>query len=281
MLRQLRQKKIMKRVLWVLAAIIIPAFVLWGAGSLGDRGKFAGIISGRKISLNEYMSALRAVKNEALMTYGSQFYQFADQLNLEEQAWDRLIMVEEAKRKRVSISDKEVIDFISTMAFFQDKNGSFDQRAYNVILSNTLRQSPREFEEDIRENLIILKLTQDIVKDLSVSKAEIAEALEKEKAAEKERKLSEEKGKKKKETEEPEKTEEDLVKQIERIKQGLLMQKKVQTFQVWQSNLRNRAGLVNFFEDMQEEQKEEEENVTEILPEEPTEIEPPIQEELP
>jgi len=224
---------------------------------------------------------LRAVKNEALMTYGSQFYQFADQLNLEEQAWDRLIMVEEAKRKRVSISDKEVIDFISTMAFFQDKNGSFDQRAYNVILSNTLRQSPREFEEDIRENLIILKLTQDIVKDLSVSKAEIAEALEKEKAAEKERKLSEEKGKKKKETEEPEKTEEDLVKQIERIKQGLLMQKKVQTFQVWQSNLRNRAGLVNFFEDMQEEQKEEEENVTEILPEEPTEIEPPIQEELP
>ena len=40
LLKFLRKKKNMKRIVWGLAIIIIPAFVVWGAGSSGKkRGK--------------------------------------------------------------------------------------------------------------------------------------------------------------------------------------------------------------------------------------------------
>ena len=179
MLRQLRQKKVMKRILWGLAVIIIPAFVLWGAGSLGERRNYAGIIFGKKVSLREYVNAWEAAKNEALMAYGSKFYEIVDRLDLDNQAWDRLIMLREAKRKRIKVSDSEVISFISRIPFFLDKDGSFDRRKYEIILSNTFRRSPRKFEEDIRESLMIIRLSRGVVKDIPISEADSEEAVQK------------------------------------------------------------------------------------------------------
>ena len=57
MLRQLRSKKVAKKILIGLAIIIIPAFVLWGARSSSRRGQgasFAGAIFGKKISFEKY-----------------------------------------------------------------------------------------------------------------------------------------------------------------------------------------------------------------------------------
>ena len=73
MLKQLRSKDVAKKILIGLAIIIIPAFVLWGAGSLrggrSDRPRYAGTIFGRKVSFQEYADSWRAVRNDARMRY--------------------------------------------------------------------------------------------------------------------------------------------------------------------------------------------------------------------
>ncbi|NQT06400.1 MAG: SurA N-terminal domain-containing protein, partial [Candidatus Omnitrophica bacterium] len=105
MLRQLRQKKVMKKILWVLAILIIPAFVLWGATGLRDQPNHAGMVFGKKVLFSEYREAYNAVRNRALMTYGSKFYDMQEKLNLEEETWSYIIMLEEAKKKRIKVSD--------------------------------------------------------------------------------------------------------------------------------------------------------------------------------
>ena len=51
LLKFLRKKKNMKLIIWGLAILIIPAFVLWGAGASRNKGKgpnYAGKIFNRK-----------------------------------------------------------------------------------------------------------------------------------------------------------------------------------------------------------------------------------------
>jgi hypothetical protein len=87
-------------------------------------------------------------------------------------AWDRLIMVAEAKKQNLRISDGEVITFIKTMPIFL-RDGKFDERLYGYVLRNNLGLAPRGFEEMMRENLAIQKLHAVLTKDVKISDEEI------------------------------------------------------------------------------------------------------------
>ncbi len=58
MLRLLRKKKVAKRIFYVLAAIIIPAFVIWGSASVinkkNDIPNVAGRIFGKNVSYDQF-----------------------------------------------------------------------------------------------------------------------------------------------------------------------------------------------------------------------------------
>lgn len=251
MLRQLRQKKVMKRVLWVLVVGVIIAFVFSGAASLGGRRNHAGIIFGKRVSLNDYVEAWEAVRNEAIMNYGSSFFEIADQLGLEELTWERLIMLAEAKSQKIKASDEEVVMFISRIPYFRDENGVFNQQRYELILNNTFRKSARKFEEDIRGSLIIMKLNQGAIKGIFIIDEEIEEALRKEEEEEKIKEPSEEVEEVKEipeESEEPETPEE----RRERVKNQVLFQKRMQALQNWQRDLFARAALVNNLENLRD-----------------------------
>jgi len=181
MLRQLRNKEVAKKILIGLAIIIIPAFVLWGAGSMrGSRREgpaYAGYIFGKKVSLEDYANAWRAVRNEAMMRYEN-FEKIYDKLNLEEEAWTRLIMLNEAGRLGIRVRDDEVVDAIQSFPFLS-RGGRFDNELYNYIVTNTFRMTAREFEEDIRDSIKISKLAQDILSDVTVSEEELLEEYKK------------------------------------------------------------------------------------------------------
>jgi len=226
MLRQLRQKKVMKKILWVLAILIIPAFVLWGAAGLRDQSNHAGMVFGKKVSFSEYREAYNAVKNRALMTYGSKFYDMQQELNLEEEAWSYIIMLKEAKRKRVNVSDNEVIARISSFGFFQNKEGAFDPKAYELILANSFRITPRQFEEEMRNSLIIEKLVRDTFASAAApDDREIEEALSK--------------------TKEDKETKESPEERRENVKKRLAVSKKFNAYNNWYDDLYKRAGLIN------------------------------------
>lgn len=178
MLKQLRNKKTMKRILWTIAILIIPAFVFWGAGSAFKKQKgpdYAGTIFGKKVSFEEYSASWQAVKNQALMMYGSKFNEVYNATDLDKQAWDRLILLVETRKKRIRISDREVIDTIQNLPFLQSK-GRFDNNAYRMLLEQAFRTTARQFEEEIRDFLAIMKLRDEIVKDVKLTDKETIEA---------------------------------------------------------------------------------------------------------
>lgn len=177
MLKKLRHKKTAKKVWIVLAVLILPAFLLWGSGSIiqsSHKAKSAGTISGRNITLRELEDSLSAVRNQAIIQFGDNFAEVQKALNLEGQAWERLILLNEAKRRQFKVTDKEVIDYIQNYPFFQGKKG-FDNYLYNQMLKFVFRTQPRVFEEETRQNLMISKLYKEVTGDIKVDDKEIKE----------------------------------------------------------------------------------------------------------
>lgn len=175
MLRLLRNKKTAKKIWIGLAIIIIPAFTLWGfIGTKGDRQdtSSAGKIFGRNVSNLEFRNSLTAVRTKAIMQFGDKLPEIEKYLNFESQAWGRLILLAEAKMRRINVKDKEVVQEIQNAPYFQDKFG-FSNKIYQEILRYALRLQPRIFEEQTRQNLILAKLYKQITQNVKLSDDQI------------------------------------------------------------------------------------------------------------
>lgn len=178
MLKILRSKKLARKIWIALAIMVLPAFLLWGFGSAVNSRKeseYAGQIFGKKISALNYKETLDAVKNTAIIRYGEKFSETENQLNLKAQAWQMLILLHEAKERRINASDREVIELIESYPFFQ-RGGVFDNRLYAETLQYVFRTQPRAFEEQTRQNIIISKLYAQVTSNIKVGDKEIREA---------------------------------------------------------------------------------------------------------
>ena len=175
MLRILRNKKTAKKIWIGLAIIIIPAFALWGFGGASrDRqeASIAGKIFGKNISNLEFKNSLVAVKTSALMQYGDKLPEIEKYLNFQGQALTRLILLHEARMRRINVTDNEIVEAIQNAPSFQDKNG-FSNRIYQEALRYGLRLQPRIFEEQTRQNITLAKLYHQITQNVKFSDDQI------------------------------------------------------------------------------------------------------------
>lgn len=174
LLKFLRKRKNMKLIMWGIAILIIPAFVIWGSGS-ADRKKengpdYAGKIFNKKVSFEEYADMWQVTRDYAIRTFGANIPpEFLDQL-----AWNRLILLEEAKRGKISVRDSEVVNMVMTFPAFQ-REGRFDKRLYQSML----RDSARGFEERLRDDILISRLREKILSGISVTDEEAREEYKK------------------------------------------------------------------------------------------------------
>jgi len=182
MLKILRSKKTAKKIWITLAILIIPAFCLWGFGSAlrsREETPFLGKVFGKSISIQEYVNNYKAIRNQYLIQLGEdELTKLEKYLNLETQTWDRIILLAEAKRKKIRVSNREVIDSIKQYPFFQS-GGRFDPALYREIITYVFRTNPRQFEEETRDNLIIAKLYYQVTHQIRLSDEEIKNAYEK------------------------------------------------------------------------------------------------------
>jgi peptidyl-prolyl cis-trans isomerase D len=186
MLKVFRNKNVTKIVLWAILILILPAFVLWGTGSLGgskNKGPtYAGTIDGRKISFETFGNSLTGVKCQVILNFYGQPKTLDEFLNNKEMmgkmAWDRLLMNREAKKARVKVSNEEIVKFITTHPIFA-RNGQFDTRVYDYVLQR-VPIGPRAFEEIVREGIAIQKLNDSLAKDIAVTDEEAFEVYRKE-----------------------------------------------------------------------------------------------------
>ncbi len=183
MLKLLRNKKTAKKIWIVLGIIILPAFVFWGfSGVLSGREnqQVLGKINGKNITVEDFKNSLTAVKNMALMQYGEKLPEVEKELNLEAQAWQRLVLLSEAKKMKISTSDREVIKLIRSYPFFQYR-GNFSDKVYNEVLRYVFKTQPRIFEEEVRQGITISKLFRKVTEDTTLSEEELKEGYVREK----------------------------------------------------------------------------------------------------
>ena len=81
-------------------------------------------------------------------------------------------MLAEAKKRRITAGDKEIIGDIESSPIFQSK-GTFNNKVYNEVLRYYLRVQPRIFEELIRQNIILSKLYKQVTEKVTLSDEQI------------------------------------------------------------------------------------------------------------
>ena len=187
MLKFLRKKNIAKIIFWGLVILILPAFVLWGVGSVG-RSKlkgpsYVGLIDNRKISFDELAKNMVSIRCQVILNYGAQPKVLDIFLKnkgfLAKLAWDRLLMLNEAGRHKIEAKDKDVVALIKSHPLFS-RNGKFDDKIYQYILRYNIGIDPRAFEEIMRENLNIQRMNDIVTKDIKSTDEEVLNEYKKE-----------------------------------------------------------------------------------------------------
>jgi len=175
----LRSKKVTKRVLLALLILIVPAFVLWGAGNITSGPDMVGKIGGRKISTRDFEESIRGIRAQLLLSYYGDFDTLTrilqNQPIINHMAWERLILLNAARKSKIKIPDTDVMLFISLHPLFL-RNDVFDKAAYNYILRNNLSMEPRVFEELMEENIQTASFRQKLLAEISVSDEEVLDS---------------------------------------------------------------------------------------------------------
>lgn len=165
----------MRGILWITIAMVIPSFVIFYGyrrihGSPAQQ--FAGEIYGRKIPLHGYRESLRWTQTMALMRYGNRFKEIEKFLNLEQEAWQNLVLLEYAGLKDLTVTDYELISLIKSFPAFH-KDGKFDTDTYQRTLRYAFGMTPDYFESGIRNSLCISKLKDAITDGVKITDQEL------------------------------------------------------------------------------------------------------------
>lgn len=168
------------RMAWV-AGTVVGGFLLWQIATAVSMQTTpvgsAGRLFGKPVSAQQFLRATEAVTREAVLSYGDRFREQLPQEDLERRAWERLLLLAEARRNGIRVADREVIEAVQKEPLFQKKD-RFDPESYKAII-RYLGTTPRIFEEETRERLVIAKLLDQAMGEPTVTEEEIEEAFRK------------------------------------------------------------------------------------------------------
>jgi peptidyl-prolyl cis-trans isomerase D len=160
---------------FLLAAIII-VFIPWGVQRYtSQRSSRVADVNGTIITLNDYRNSYSNLVEQVRQSFGNNLNdELIQALQLRKRALDQLVdrvlMLQEAEKLKIQVSDDELAQTIRDIRAFQTA-GVFDNQRYLNTLSRT-KLSPETFEEQQREALIIDKLQNFISGNIKVSELE-------------------------------------------------------------------------------------------------------------
>lgn len=151
---------------WLIKGLLIlvaVTFVSWGGSYLlrEKKSSYAAIVNGTVIDLREYGDAYQSLIKQYRDALGSSFNdKMLAELKLKEKLLDdfinRILVVQDAKRVGLTVSDGELMEMIQAVPAFQD-SGQFDPRLYERFL-RLQRMSTEEFEHLQRERILMGRL---------------------------------------------------------------------------------------------------------------------------
>ncbi len=169
-------------VLVVLAFIIfyIPDF-LRGTSADVEATDTIAVVNGRAIKVTEFERLYQAQVQAYRTAYGGNVSeQLLKQLGIEQQILQQLVdsraALVEGERLGITVGDEEVRQRILTMPAFQE-NGAFigEQRYQQLLASQLPPLRAADFEENMRESLLVDKLRTALTEWMSVPDAELAQ----------------------------------------------------------------------------------------------------------
>jgi peptidyl-prolyl cis-trans isomerase D len=186
MLKVLRDNlKYLSWILWlVIAVFILFAFVDFGGIVPGPAPptEAAAVVDGDEITYGELQRAYRQTEEAYRQAYGAQFTpELAQQLQLPlqvlEQLVQRRILLDEAERMGLAVSDAELQKELLGLTMFQNASGQFvGGEQYRSIVRQFGYANPEEFEEGMRSDMLLAKLNQVLSDNVVVSDQEVEEA---------------------------------------------------------------------------------------------------------
>lgn len=160
----------------ILGAIVV-VFIFWGVGSFTDQsdGRVA-TVNGQTISYDEYNQIYNRLIENLNRQFGNGLNdELIKMMNVKQQALDQAIdkklLLEEAARLSIRVSDEELAENILKYPAFQGEGGTFDSRQYEQALAQN-RLTVKGFETLQREQLLLGKLQSLLAAGAQTNEAE-------------------------------------------------------------------------------------------------------------
>jgi len=220
-----RKKKNMKIILWVIAILIIPGFLIWGVG-IGGSGRsqyYAATVNKEPITLREYYKQLGEVEEQYRKIFGDKASELLKGLNIEQGVLEGMIreriLLQEARHRRIKVLNSEIVEVVKSDPSFLDEKGRFDERKFKEVISSYPPEELRKIEDELRKRITIDKLKELVIAEgnISVSDEEVDKYIK-----------------------------ENQVKDADResLKRRLLWRKREEYFNQWYAEKRRKANVV-------------------------------------
>ena len=182
MLSTLRDKKIMKIVLWGLVIVFLSfIFIQWGANSSLQKNNndpnVVAKVGNETITYSDLDKVYQPQLDRLYNTLGEA--PSADQISsLKKRALDSLIensiMSQTAKKMGINVSDEELAASLQRLQYFKDDNGKFSKDKYlQVLQANQI--TPSEFESSERSELLYEKVRSSLADGVIYTSDELSD----------------------------------------------------------------------------------------------------------
>jgi peptidyl-prolyl cis-trans isomerase D len=165
-------------VIFAFIVFYIPDF-LNPSGAAGSGAGEVAWVAGTPISSQEFLRSYRAQEQQYRQQLGAQFSPDLmrqlgfDNLVLRQLVQNQILLLE-AERQGISVTDQEVSDFIVSFPAFQSEGRFIGRDAYLSLLAQNQMNAP-QFEKQMREDLMVQKLQRLVTDGIVVPEADLEE----------------------------------------------------------------------------------------------------------
>ncbi len=176
MLEQIRRNVRNPWIQAILGLIILVFILFFGWGMDSQKPTYVAKVNGEAVDFRAYQQAYNGLVRLYQEAYqddltGDRLKELGLGRRAADQLVDQILLLQEAGRRRLKVSDQELKQAIDTVGVFQNQ-GAFDKTLYLQVLDAN-RITPLEYEASKRRELTIGKIDQAIRGEATVSDAEV------------------------------------------------------------------------------------------------------------
>jgi len=182
LIRRKQKSTFIQIIFWALIAAFVGAIFLWWGvgGKAGAKHEATAMsVNGQEIPLKEFQNTYQMLTNLYRNIYKDRFSpQLEKELNLRGQALERVInqhlLLQQAVKLDIDVDRDELVQRIAQTPAFQ-VNGKFNRDRYVQVLSFQ-RMHVKDYEQRLRQDLLVEKVQQRLTADVKVDDSEVVKA---------------------------------------------------------------------------------------------------------